>query len=131
MNESIEPARFLRRQPARNVETLYLACDLGGQRARIEARDAGDSGFSRDDVAPGFVDAYAYRRNDAEARDDYSAPCQLISVDTSALFFFFAPLAFAPGGFGCHHSTGRLACRHHCSPWSPLSVVVSLLSNAT
>ena len=77
MDERIEAARFLGRQVLADVESLYLACDLGRKGRRIETGDTADAGFTGEDIGPRFLNPYTDGRNDPQTRYDYSASCQV------------------------------------------------------
>src|SRR5258706_1314738 len=61
VDEAVHAARLLRRQVRGDVEVLYLACDLAGERTCVEMRDAADAGLCGKEPLPGFGNGGAGR----------------------------------------------------------------------
>ncbi|OPZ05180.1 MAG: hypothetical protein BWZ09_01267 [Alphaproteobacteria bacterium ADurb.BinA305] len=72
VDEHIHAASFLGRQVGGHVEVFHLACDAGGEVARVETGDRTDAALAGDQVGPGFGNSIADRRDHAQTGDDDS-----------------------------------------------------------
>jgi len=77
VDEGIHAAGILGREVLAQIEIPHLTGNLNRKGGCVKTADAGDPGAAFHEIAPGFIHAVAYRRNDTETGDHDSAPRHL------------------------------------------------------